>query len=361
MRGRATRRGANAPSASTAAAASNDAEANGDDAADEGGEPASWKVELESIMAGTHPALVEALEPHDQKMKAIVGQADRVRQLQMININALFECEKKQADDENKVRTARSRGGLLGAAVALHDRTRRHSRGRGLPGLACRAHAPAAVGGRIYARAAVVVCVCVRARAAPHVRRDARVMHRVRRAPSVQAQLEFFKARLIDTIEEKQKKAAAQQAGGRSRDADAKAKQAGDKRKRGEVVEEKPSCLPPSYMLKAEELKADMEEIATSVDHYSVRSAAAASDEMRGGSSTEAWFDRSRQLLHCNGQSFDRGATVHVYMQGQRVDDSWTLTSMNAVEVTLRDADSTKLKVTLAQLRNGRYVFRHGN
>jgi len=277
MRGRATRRGANAPSASTAAAASNDAEANGDDAADEGGEPASWKVELESIMAGTHPALVEALEPHDQKMKAIVGQADRVRQLQMININALFECEKKQADDENK------------------------------------------------------------------------------------AQLEFFKARLIDTIEEKQKKAAAQQAGGRSRDADAKAKQAGDKRKRGEVVEEKPSCLPPSYMLKAEELKADMEEIATSVDHYSVRSAAAASDEMRGGSSTEAWFDRSRQLLHCNGQSFDRGATVHVYMQGQRVDDSWTLTSMNAVEVTLRDADSTKLKVTLAQLRNGRYVFRHGN
>ena len=44
------------------------------------------------------------------------------------------------------------------------------------------------------------------------------------------------------------------------------------------------------------------------------------------------------------------------------VDETWTLTAMNAVEVTLRDADSTKLKVTLAQLRNGRYTFRpvHG-
>ena len=36
----------------------------------------------------------------------------------------------------------------------------------------------------------------------------------------------------------------------------------------------------------------------------------------------------------------------------------WTLTAMNAVEVTLRDNDGTKLKVTLAQLRNGRYGFR---
>ena len=32
------------------------------------------------------------------------------------------------------------------------------------------------------------------------------------------------------------------------------------------------------------------------------------------------------------------GATVIVYLQGQRVDDTWTLTAMNAVEVTLRDA-----------------------
>ena len=58
-----------------------------------------------------------------------------------------------------------------------------------------------------------------------------------------------------------------------------------------------------------------------------------------------------RQLLHCNGHAFERGATVFVYLQGQRVDDTWTLTAMNAVEVTLRDADGTKLKVTLAKPR----------
>jgi len=121
MRGRATRRGANA--AASSATASGDAEVanGGEDLPQDDGEPASWKVELESIMAGTHPALVEALEPHDQKMKAIVSQADRVRQLQMINVNALFACEKKQADDENKVRSAR---------VAAHQRrlTPRHAR-----------------------------------------------------------------------------------------------------------------------------------------------------------------------------------------------------------------------------------------
>ena len=59
-------------------------------------------------MAGTHPTLIEALVPHDAKMKQIIAQADRVRQLQMINVNALFDCEKKQADDENKVRGARA-------------------------------------------------------------------------------------------------------------------------------------------------------------------------------------------------------------------------------------------------------------
>ena len=118
------------------------------------------------------------------------------------------------------------------------------------------------------------------------------------------------------------------------------------------------SCLPATYCLKPEELKADLEEIATSVDHYSVRSAAAASDELRSSASQDAWFDRSRQLLHCNGHAFERGAQVFVHLQGQRVDDSWTLTAMNAVEVTLRDADGTKLKVTLAQLRNNRYAFR---
>lgn len=73
---------------------------------------------------------------------------------------------------------------------------------------------------------------------------------------------------------------------------------------------------------------------------------------------TDAFFDRQRQMLQCNGLALERGQSVYVYMLGQRVDDVWQVHAMNAVEVTLRDADGTKLKVTLAQLRNGRYAFR---
>ena len=39
-------------------------------------------------------------------MKKTMGQADRVRQLQLVNVNALFEFEKKQADDESKAALA---------------------------------------------------------------------------------------------------------------------------------------------------------------------------------------------------------------------------------------------------------------
>jgi len=227
-------------------------------------------------MAGTHPALVEALEPHEQKKQALVAQAERYMKLQIININALFECEKKQAEDENR------------------------------------------------------------------------------------AQLEFFRSRLVDTIEEKQKKAS-RQTGGRGPEDASKAPQPGDNKRKRAAPPPTSSPLPPSYTLKPDELKADLEEILTNVDHYSVRSAAAASDELRGASNAEAWFDRSRQLLHCGGASYERGATVIVFSQGQRVDELWTLTAMNAVEVTLRDTDGTKLKVTVAQLRNGRYSFRAAN
>ena len=224
---------------------------------------------------------MEALEPHEQKMKAIVGQADRIRQLQIANIDALFACEKKMAEDENK------------------------------------------------------------------------------------AQLEFFKQRLIDTIEEKQKKAA-KQAGRRGSGADAKGGSdavANGKRKRGEAsasgAAAYQSPFPAAYALKPEESKVDLEEMNTNLDHYSVRSAAMGGDDPRNAAgSADAYFDRNRQLLYCNNNAFERGATVYVYSQGQRVDDTWTLTAMNAVEVTLRDSESTKLKVTVAQLRNGRYAFR---
>ena len=316
MRGRATRGGRNAAVDSSAAAA-DDAGADNDPPDD--GESTPWKVELESIMAGTHPTLVEALEPHDAAMKKIVSQADRVRQLQLVNVNALFDFEKKQADDEQKV--------------------------RGLARAPCPGRRTGPLASRLRARAR-----CPRSSSRDMASTDSLVAL----SSCVQAALEFFKARLIDTIEEKQKKAAQQNGGRQNGDAKGKAGAAGEKRKLADHV----SCLPSSYQLKAEELKADLEEINTNVDHYSVRSAAAASDELRAASSQDAWFDRSRQMLHCNGHSLERGSTVFVYLQGQRVDDTWTLTAMNAVEVTLRDAEGTKLKVTLAQLRNGRYVFR---
>ena len=37
----------------------------------------------------------------------------------------------------------------------------------------------------------------------------------------------------------------------------------------------------------------------------------------------------SRQLLHCSNQSFERGASLYVFSQGQRLDDTWTLKAMN--------------------------------
>ncbi len=36
-------------------------------------------------------------------MKLAIAQAERVRHLQTVNINNLFDCEKKQAEDEKKV------------------------------------------------------------------------------------------------------------------------------------------------------------------------------------------------------------------------------------------------------------------
>lgn len=113
-----------------------------------------------------------------------------------------------------------------------------------------------------------------------------------------------------------------------------------------------------SFGLTPEEVKHDVEEIMGAVDRYTIRSAAVVSDELRSSSGADVYFDRGRQQLHCNDHVFERGSVVLVYQQGQRVDDDWTITAMNAVEVTLRDNDGAKLKVTLAQLRNGRFAFR---
>ena len=55
-------------------------------------------------LAGTHPQLLTELKKHEQVMNAHIAQAQRVHQLQKTNIDALFDCEKKEAADENKVR-----------------------------------------------------------------------------------------------------------------------------------------------------------------------------------------------------------------------------------------------------------------
>ena len=85
---------------------------------------------------------------------------------------------------------------------------------------------------------------------------------------------------------------------------------------------------------------------------------AVASEDMRnnaGGS--DIWFDRGRQVLHCNGHALERDAVVMIIKEGRPVEDRWTITAMNAVEVTLQSG-GTKHKVTLAMLRNGRCVLR---
>ena len=78
--------------------------------------------------------------------------------------------------------------------------------------------------------------------------------------------------------------------------------------------------------------------------------AAGATEAASSANATDAYFDKQRQMLHCNGLALERGMPVIVLQQGQRVDNTWVVHAMNAVEVTLRDSDSTKLKVTLAQV-----------
>jgi predicted double-glycine peptidase len=164
---------------------------------------------------------------------------------------------------------------------------------------------------------------------------------------AAQAQLEFFKSRLIDSIEEKRKKV--KTLGGDGPSAGSSTPIDGKGRKQ---ALEPTGCLPTSFArLKPEEIKADLEELNTNVDHYSVRNAASgATEAANSANATDAYFDKQRQMLHCNGLALERGMPVIVLQQGQRVDNTWVVHAMNAVEVTLRDSDSTKLKVTLAQV-----------
>ena len=66
----------------------------------------TWKQEMDTIMNGTHPLLVAELKKPTQTRDTLIAQADRIRQLQTANVNALFECDKKQIEDEYVVSPA---------------------------------------------------------------------------------------------------------------------------------------------------------------------------------------------------------------------------------------------------------------
>jgi len=244
----------------------------GDADADEGASSSGWKAEIESITKGTHPALVAELASHKATMQQQITQAEALKNAQTKNVLALFECDKKQVDDEYK------------------------------------------------------------------------------------AQLEFFQSRLIDSLEQKQR-AMARQVGFKHGRRPADPAKGDAKGGEGDAKHAKAAPGPSvNYMLKPEECKADIEEILRNVDHYTVRSAAMASGDAHGGN--EVWYDRSRLQLHCHGHSFERNGAVLVYQHGQRLEDEWTISAMNAVETTLRASDGAKLKVTLSQLRSGRYSLK---
>lgn len=84
----------------------------------------------------------------------------------------------------------------------------------------------------------------------------------------MQAHLEFFKSRLIDSIEEKRKKATR---AGDSAHADSESKAGADKRRKRPFDMIIPA-LPSSFALKPEELKADLEEINSTYHGASDRS-----------------------------------------------------------------------------------------
>jgi len=238
-----------------------------DELAQGGDDGAAWKQEVEAITNGTHPELAKELKVYEQAMAKEIAQAQRICQLQKSNIESLYDCEKKQADDEQV------------------------------------------------------------------------------------AQLEFYRSRLIDNIEEKQRKSD-QAGGGRPRRQADAAKIADKKRRRVGI-----SGLEGGLTLPPDQQKADLEEIENAAARYSVRAAAMPSEDMRNAAAADVWFDRGRQLLHCNGHALERDAVVGVVKEGQRLEERWTITAMNAVEVTLQSG-GTKHKVTLAMLRNGRCSLR---
>ena len=91
--------------------------------------------------------------------------------------------------------------------------------------------------------------------------------------------------------------------------------------------------------------------------HYTPRGA---EDIVMRGQGGDVYFDKVRSRLHINQLTFERGHAVYVLQQNTRVDDDpWEISAINSLEVTLRDTDSVKHKIQLAQLRSGRHAFKH--
>eukprot|EP00965_Chrysotila_dentata_P259969 6213744-Pleurochrysis_carterae.AAC.1 len=84
--------------------------------ADDDASASSWQQEVDSICTGvcplvqceasalarTHPQLVAELAKHKKVLQHTIAQAERTRHNQQQNIRNLFECDKKQIEDEHR-------------------------------------------------------------------------------------------------------------------------------------------------------------------------------------------------------------------------------------------------------------------
>ena len=94
--------------------------------------------------------------------------------------------------------------------------------------------------------------------------------------------------------------------------------------------------------------------------HFSLRSAAVQPRNCVARAEKQSFIDGVIDMLE-GGRKLRRwyGSDSSVG-DGTRVDDDpWEISAINSLEVTLRDTDSVKHKIQLAQLRSGRHAFKH--
>lgn len=263
------------------------------------------KKEMDNILnRDDHPALMHELEKQAAERDAALARADRLCNAQLANVAALYEFDQKQVEDEHVAQLELFKAKLLDALLRRKDKLSKRSglRGTKRPLRRCGDGAAA-----VLPKAATA-------------------------APAADG--------VASSLPAKRGRAAAKAAAAEA--AAAAAEAAGGLR----------------YSLRASECETDLEAMLRDVDHYATRAAAAASDDVRQGSAASVYYDRNRQQLHVHGTWHDRGDPVAVYLAGQRIDEDWCISAMNAVEITCRAADQSRLKITISQLRNGRYMIK---